>query len=151
MGLVLMGRALLSYLSSNFLLMGGAVFPPCYLTWGQIMVEVMKIMVTSFKSSHACTATHSAPNPVAGHRRPTPPLETPGHSQASLGQSLVGSLLLGPGAHKVLFVPSKSLFPQSCVSSGRSMVELMATSSKRAYAIPRTAAPRTPAPAVVHF
>ena len=24
---------------------------------------------------------------------------------------------LGPGAHKVLFVPSKSLFPQSCVSS----------------------------------
>ena len=32
---------------------------------------------------------------------------------ASLGQSLVGSLLLplGPGAHKVLFVPSQSLFP----------------------------------------
>ena len=28
------------------------------------------------------------------------------------------SFLLGPGAHKVLFVPSKSLFPQSCVSSG---------------------------------
>ena len=27
------------------------------------------------------------------------------------------SFLLGPGAHKVLFVPSKSLFPQSYVSS----------------------------------
>ena len=27
------------------------------------------------------------------------------------------SFLLSPGAHKVLFVPSKSLFPQSCVSS----------------------------------
>ena len=27
-----------------------------------------------------------------------PPLETPGHSQASLGQSLVGSLLLSPGS-----------------------------------------------------
>ena len=27
------------------------------------------------------------------------------------------SFLLGPGAHKVLFVPSKSLFPQYCVSS----------------------------------
>ena len=27
------------------------------------------------------------------------------------------SFLLGPGAHKVLFVPSKSLFPQSSVSS----------------------------------
>ena len=39
--------------------------------------------------------------------------------------------LLGPGAHKVLFVPSQSLFPQSSVSSGGSMVGLMATSSKR--------------------
>ena len=27
------------------------------------------------------------------------------------------SFLLGPDAHKVLFVPFKSLFPQSCVSS----------------------------------
>ena len=35
------------------------------------------------------------------------------------------SFLLGSGAHKVLFVPSKSLFPQSCVSSGSSMVGLM--------------------------
>ena len=47
------------------------------------------------------------------------------------------SFLLGPGVLKVLlFVPSKSVFPQSCVSSGGSMVGLMATSSKRAYAIP---------------
>ena len=51
------------------------------------------------------------------------PPETPGHSQASLSQSLVASLLLPPGillvpgTHKVLFVPSKSLFPQSCGSS----------------------------------
>ena len=29
---------------------------------------------------------------------PTPQLETPGHSQASLGQSFVGSLLLSPGS-----------------------------------------------------
>ena len=62
------------------------------------MVEVMKIMVTSFKRSHAHTAALSAPNPAAGHHQPTPPLETPGHSQASLGQSLVGSLLLSPGS-----------------------------------------------------
>ena len=48
------------------------------------------------------------------------------------GQFLVGSqlLFLGSGAHKLLFVPSKSLFPQSCVSSDGSMVGLMATSSK---------------------
>ena len=58
------------------------------------------------------------------------------------------SFLLGPGVHKVLFVPSKSLFPQSCVGSGGSMVRLMATPSKRAYAIPRSTAPR--APAAVH-
>ena len=57
------------------------------------------------------------------------------------------SFFLGPGVHKVLFVPSKSLFPQSCVSSGGSMVRLMATSSKRSYAIPRSAVPRAPAPA----
>ena len=44
------------------------------------------------------------------------------------------SFLLGPGAHKVLFVPSKSLFPQSCVSSGGSMVGLMVTSLKRSNA-----------------
>ena len=44
------------------------------------------------------TATLRAPNPAAGHHQHTPLLETPGHSQASLGQSLVGSLLLSPGS-----------------------------------------------------
>ena len=53
------------------------------------MVAVMKIMVTSFKRSHACTATLSAPDPAAGHCQPMPLLQTPGHSQASLGQSLL--------------------------------------------------------------
>ena len=95
----------------------------------------------------------SAPEcPAASHHQPTPPPEIPGHSRASLGQSLVGSLLLplGPGAHKFLFVSSKSLFPLSCVNSGASMVGLMMTSSKRAYAIPKSAAPRAPAPEAVH-
>ena len=40
-----------------------------------------------------------------------------------------------------VFVPSKSLFPRSCVSSGGSIVGLTMTSSKRAYAIPRSAGP----------
>ena len=62
------------------------------------MVEVMKIMVNSFKRSHACTATLRAPNPAAGHHRPIPLLETPGHSLASLRLSLVGSPLLSPGS-----------------------------------------------------
>ena len=94
--------------------------------------------VNSFRRSHACTATLSAPDPAAGHCQPMPPPETPGHSRASLGQSLVGhySCLLGPGAHKLLFVPSQSLFPQSWVSSGGSVVELMASTSKRACTMP---------------
>ena len=131
--------------------MGGAVFPPCSLTWGQTMVEVMKIMATSFKRSHAHTATFSAFNSAAGHRWPTPPPETPGHSQASLGQSLVGSLLLSPMSWcaQVSFVPSKSLFPQSRVTSGGSVVGLMATSFKRAFSTPRSTAPRAPVPSAV--
>ena len=45
---------------------------------------------------------------------------------------------------------SKSLLPQSCVSSGGSIVGLMATSSKRAYAILRSTAPRPPAASAVY-
>ena len=56
------------------------------------------------------------------------------------------SFLLSPGGHKFLFVPYKSLFSQSCVCSGSSMVGLMATSSKRSYAILRSAEPRAPVP-----
>ena len=77
------------------------------------MVVVMKIMTTSFQKSCSHTVVFSVPAPAAGHCHPMPPPESPEHSQASLCQSLVGSLLISPGsgAHKVLFVPSKSLFP----------------------------------------
>ena len=61
------------------------------------MVEVMKIMATSFRRPHACTVPTLLPDTAAGHCRPTPLSETPGHSWASWGQSLVGSLLLSPG------------------------------------------------------
>ena len=74
--------------------MGGAMFPPCCLTWGQTMVEVVKIMETSFKRSNAGTAALNAPNPCW----PTHPSKTPGYPWVSLGQSLVGSLLLFPGS-----------------------------------------------------
>ena len=118
----------------------------------QTIVEVMKIMVNSFKRSHACTATLSAPNPAAGPRQPTPPLETPGHSLASLGQSLVGSLLLSPGSwctQGSVCALQESIL-QSCVNSGSSMVGLMVTSSKTAYAKPKSAAPRALVPVAVH-
>ena len=62
------------------------------------MVEVMKITGPSFKRPRACIATLSAPNPASGHCQPAPLMETPGHSQASLGQSLVESLLLSSGS-----------------------------------------------------
>ena len=110
----------------------------------------MKIMVTSFKRSHAGTAALSAPNPAAGHCRPTPPprlLDTHGQGWVSLSWGPCCSFL-GPGTHKVLFVPSKSLFPQSCVSSGGSMVGLMVTSFKRSHA--GTVARSAPNPAVGH-
>ena len=50
-------------------------------------------------------------------------LDTHGQVWASLSLGHC-SFVLGPGAHKVLFVPSKRPFPQSCVRSGGSMVGL---------------------------
>ena len=102
-----------------------------------MMVEVMKIMVTSFKRFYASTATFSALSPSTGHLWPTPPLETPGHSQASLGQSLVGSLLLSPGSWCTrLRLCPPSLFPS--LVQVLAALWLMATSSKRAYTIPKS-------------
>ena len=88
----------------------------------------MKIMVTSFKRSHACTVILSIPNPAAGHHRPTPLLETPEHCWASLGQSLVGSLLLSPEFWCIQgsVCALQESISQSCVSSGGSMAELKA-------------------------
>ena len=86
----------------------------------------------------------SAPSSAAGHHRPTPLLETPGHSWASLGQSLVVSLLLSPGSwcKQGSVCALKESISQFCVSSGSCMVGLMATSSKRAHAILKSAVPR---------
>ena len=89
---------MLSKSLTQFSVDGRGCFPPCYLTWGQTMLAVMRTMGTSVKRSHACTATLNAPNPIAGHRRPTLLPDTPGHSQASLNQSLVRSLLRSPGS-----------------------------------------------------
>ena len=126
--------------------------PSLLFTWGQTMVDVMKIVATSFKRPHACTATLSAPNPAAGHRQPTPPPETPGHSQANLGQSLVGSLLPFPGSWYIQdsVCALQESVSQSYISFDSSMVGLMVTSSERAYSIPRSTAPRAPTPAAVH-
>ena len=62
------------------------------------MVGVMKIMTTSSQKSCSHTVVFSVPAPAAGHCHPMPPPESPEHSQASLGQFLVGSLLISPGS-----------------------------------------------------
>ena len=98
LGLVLVGGALLSKSLIQFSVDGWSCVPSLSFTWGQTMEEVMKIMMISFKRSHASTATLSAPNPAAGLHWPTPLPGTPGHSRASLVQSLVVSLLLSPGS-----------------------------------------------------
>ena len=148
LGLVLMDRAMLSKSLIQFFVDGRGCLPSLLFDLRPTMVEVMKIMVTSFKRSHANSAALSATSPAAGHCWPTPPPETPGHSQASLGQSLVGSLLLSPGSWYTqcsVCALQESVSPVLCKFGG-SMVGLMVSSSKRAYAIPRSTAPRAPAP-----
>ena len=95
------------------------------------------------------------PNPAAGHHRPTTPLETPRHSQTLPGKS--GSVSCGVTApfswvlvHTSFCCVLQESISQSCVSSGNSKVGLMATSSKRAYAILKSAAPRAPVTVAVH-
>ena len=103
--------------------MDGAVFPPCSLAWSQTMIGVMVVMATSFKRTYAAghgspDCCSQCPDPVAGHYQPTPPLEIPGHSQASLAESIVGSLLHSSSwCTQGFAVPSKGLFPRSCRSS----------------------------------
>ena len=62
-----MGRAMLRKSLIQFSGEGQGCVPALLFTWGHTMVEVVKIMATSFKRSHAGTATLSAPNPAAGH------------------------------------------------------------------------------------
>ena len=80
------------------------------------MMEVMKIMATSFKRSHAWTATLSAPSPASGHSWPMSPPKTPGHLQASLGQSLgVTAPFSWVLAHtKFCLCPPRVCFPVLC-------------------------------------
>ena len=121
------------------------------LSWTETMVQVMKIMVPPWKGPmlvllHTVAILQQAPAALFLCQRL---LDTHRQIWVSLLWCYC-SFLFCPGVHKFLFVPSKSQFLQSCVSSGSSMVGLMATSSKRAYAITKSAVPRAPASAAVH-
>ena len=121
----------------------GDCVPSLLFTWGQTMVEIMKIMVTSFKRSHACTL-HSVP-PALQQGTDDPRLRQrllDTHRQVWVSL-LWGhwSFLLRPGTQGSVCA-LQAFISQSCVSSGGSVVGLMATSSKRAYSLPRSTAPR---------
>ena len=79
--------------------MGGAVFP--LVVWPEASYGRGNGGNYPFKRSYASTISlrtvaFMAPDAAAGVHRPTPPPETPGHLQASLAQSLVGSLFFSP-------------------------------------------------------
>ena len=91
LGFVLMGGVMLSKSLIQFSVDGWFCVPSLLFDLrANYGGEVMKIMVTSFKRSLACTTTLSALNPRAGYCQPTPLPEAPGHSWASLSQSLCG-------------------------------------------------------------
>ena len=106
------------------------------------MVEVMKLMGPPSKCPMQALL-HSVP-PTLQQATTDPHL-----FWALVGSlSLVGSLLLSPGSWctRCCCALQETIF-QSCIISGSSMVGLMATSSKRAYAI---LTPRAPAPVAAH-
>ena len=96
LGLVLMGGAMLSKSLIQFSVDGWGCVPsllfdlrPNYGGGNEDSGDLLR---------RACTCCTHCPDPALSHGQPTPQLETPGHSWASLGQSLVGSLLLSPGS-----------------------------------------------------
>ena len=129
--------------------MCGAVSPPCYLPGpnygggsednGDPLAKVL------------CTYCYTqCPQPCS---RPPPTHASTGDSWTLTGKS--GSVSCGLTAPFSWCAQGSACalqesISQPCISSGSPMVGLMATSSKRAYVIPKSAAPRAPAPAAVH-
>ena len=117
----------------------------------QTVVEVMKTLVTSFERSRACTV-HLVP---PAYSRPPPT-----HTSAEDAWTLTGKS--GSVSCGVIAPFSWVLVPQGSICALQESVSpvlckfwwlyggLMATSSKRAYAIPRSAAPRASTPTAVH-
>ena len=117
LGLVLMGRAMPSKSLIQFSVDGWGCVPSLLFDLrpncgggnednGDLLQKV--------PCRHYCT---QCPQPAAGHHQPTPPLDTAGHPRASLGQSLLGSLLLSPGSwYTQAFVcaPQESVSPVLC-------------------------------------
>ena len=132
MGLVLMHRAMLSKSLIQFSVEGRGLcsLKPNYGGGNEDMG-------TFFKRSHACTAILSAPNLLQATADPRLH-QTLGHTQASLAQSLVGSLLLSPGSwctQGSVRAHQESVSP-SFVRSGGSTVGLVVASSSKLMPYP---------------
>ena len=153
LGLVLMGGAMLSKSLIQFSVDGRGCVPSLLFDLRPNYVggnENNGNLLQKGPGMHCCTqCPQSCSRPPSTHASTRDSWTLTGKS-GSVSYGAHCSFLLGASAHKVLFVPSKSLFPQSWVSSGGSVVGLMATSSKSAYAIPRPTAPGAPAPEAVH-
>ena len=93
------------------------------------------------------------------HHHPTLPPETPGHSRARLGQSLVGSLLPSPGSWcaqgSVCALPESvspvlCKFWQLCGGVNGDLLQEVLCHTQVSCTQPKSAAPRAPAPVTGH-
>ena len=125
LSLALMGRTPLSKTLINCLLMGGAILPPCYLFSlkqpnrgdyrlnslpnGRVHGYLQRRLMPRYISQNCCC---QCPCPW-GRQLSTHGSTGDPQTQVGLAQSPVGhfSFPLASGTQKVLFVPSKSLFP----------------------------------------
>ena len=115
LGLVLMGETMLSKSLIQFSVDGQGCVPSYCLAWGKTVVGVIAIsfkeLMPSLLYSVPLTPWQASVDPCHHWRL----LHT--HRQATLNLWGHCFFLLGPGVNKVLFVSSKSLFPQCCRSS----------------------------------
>ena len=131
--------------------MAGAVFPPCSLPRAKHGGgnEDNGDLLQKVPWKHCYTR---APSPAAGQHWPTPPLETPGHSQAGLGSVSCGVTACFSWVlvrTRFCLCPPRVYFPVLWVLAA------LWWGSRRPpprglYAMPKSAAPRAPAPAAVH-
>ena len=98
LGLLLMGRAMSNESLIQFSVDGWVCVPSLLLDLRSNYGGDNEDNGDFFQKVSCTQCILSAPNPVAGHHQPMPLLDTPGHSQTSLGQSFAGSLFLSPGS-----------------------------------------------------
>ena len=144
LGLLLMGGAMLSKSFTHFSVDEWSYVPSLLFTCGQTMAKVMKMMMTSLRRYHACTAMVHTPNPAAVTTNPRLCWRLlDAHRRVSCGVTVPFSWAL---VHKVLLCPPGVYPPILCkfwqlcggVNDGLLQEEL---------AIPT---PRAPVPAADH-